>query len=646
MTRIIYFDIAALFVNSIIVFSFFYRKMTRGASNKFFIFNAIWGCITCVFDIWAVIIDVGMINSSVMIKMAIIPNSLYFFFHLTNIFIYTLYNISLIDLWQIMYKRKGFWLFFLTSYLTLIILLFVNAKNGIIFSINGQGQYIRGNYLFLIYIIGFLNFFYSFMFVVQHRDWYPQAHFNNIILMFPISFIAIIIQWCFPHLLIELFSLSLVNLLVSQTIQRPEILMDSVTGFHNFNSFVTDCKRYEKSNSNRLLLLIKLKNSSTLRGLLSYEHYNSLIRRTASMIQNATNMVKGRYILYYLNDGKFAIITNSIDEDRIEALAYLIDEELAKPISFNHINVNVNVFLCSLGFTRDISNVDDLITFSNSFYNNKKLKGNIFNAKDIINDLEVSINTNIDKIIEKAYLKDNFEVYYQPIYSIKNKGFKSAEALLRLFDEEYGFVSPNVFIRAAEKSGAILRIGDFVLDEVLKFVASDEFEKSGLDFIEINLSIQQCLQVNLADSIINKIKVKGVAPDKINFEITESVAGYSQAVVLNNLIKLNDFGIKFSLDDFGAGYSNLRRLGTLPITIVKLDKLFVDEYKNDVMKIISKNVIDMFKELNLEILVEGIENKDQLEEFIKLGCDYIQGFYFSCPVKKEELIAFLDTYKE
>ena len=136
-----------------------------------------------------------------------------------------------------------------------------------------------------------------------------------------------------------------------------------------------------------------------------------------------------------------------------------------------------------------------------------------------------------------------------------------------------------------------------------------------------------------------------ISPDKVNFEITESIAGYSQAVVMNNLIKLNDYGIKFSLDDFGTGYSNLRRLGTLPITIVKLDKLFVDEYKNEVMQTIIKNVISMFKELDLRILVEGVENKDQLESFIGYGCDEIQGFFFSRPIKKGDLLDFLENFR-
>lgn len=645
MIRIIYFDVAALLVNAIIVFSFFYRKMTRGASNKFFIFNAIWGIITCIFDIWAITIDTSMHNSLFEIRTAFIPNSLYFLFHLSNIFIYTLYNISIIDLWQIMFKRHGFWIFHILSILAIIILLIVNHYNGMIFRIDEMGHYIRGNYILLMYFIGSLNFFYSFFFVIQHRDWYAQSHFNSIVLMYPISVLAIGIQWFFPYLVVEPFALSLVNLLVSQTVQRPEVLIDGVTGFHNMNSFISDTKRYEKTKSNRMILLVKLKNSSMLRGLLSYEHYNSLIRRTAGMIQNSTNLIKGRYILYYLNDGKFAIIVNRIDGNRVKALAELIDNELSKPISFNHINVNINAYLCSLVFPEDIASVEDLITFSNSFYNNSKLMGNIYEAKDIINDKEVSINTNIDKIIEKAYLTDNFMVYYQPIYSVKEKKFKSAESLLRLYDKEYGFVSPKVFIRAAEKSGAILRIGDYVLDETFKFIASEDFVKSGLEFVEINLSIQQCLQVNLADDIINKMKCMEISPDKVNFEITESIAGYSQAVVMNNLIKLNDYGIKFSLDDFGTGYSNLRRLGTLPITIVKLDKLFVDEYKNEVMQTIIKNVISMFKELDLRILVEGVENKDQLESFIGYGCDEIQGFFFSRPIKKGDLLDFLENFR-
>lgn len=215
-----------------------------------------------------------------------------------------------------------------------------------------------------------------------------------------------------------------------------------------------------------------------------------------------------------------------------------------------------------------------------------------------------------------------------------------------MYDEEYGFISPDIFIKAAEKSGAIHRLGDFVLKEVFEFIGTEEFEKSGLDYIEINLSVQQCLQANLADNIIDLMDCYKISPDKVNLEITESVAGFSQSVVTNNLLKLNKTGIRFSLDDYGTGYSNIRRLGILPISIVKLDKLFVDEYHNEAIKIIIKHSVNMFKELDLKILVEGVETKEQLDEFIEVGCDYIQGFYYSMPLVAKDLIEFLDSYKE
>ena len=112
---------------------------------------------------------------------------------------------------------------------------------------------------------------------------------------------------------------------------------------------------------------------------------------------------------------------------------------------------------------------------------------------------------------------------------------------------------------------------------------------------------------------------------------------------MKNLFKLHEYGISFSLDDFGTGYSNVRRLGILPISVVKIDRLFVLDYKNEIIKVIIKNMIKMFKELDLQILIEGIESKEQLEEFIKFGCDYVQGFFFSMPLKYEDFIYYIDS---
>lgn len=232
-------------------------------------------------------------------------------------------------------------------------------------------------------------------------------------------------------------------------------------------------------------------------------------------------------------------------------------------------------------------------------------------------------------------------MYYQPIYSVNEQRFNSAEALLRLKDDKYGFISPEIFIPAAEKSGAIHKIGAFVLDEVCRFIASEEYKALQLDYIEINLSVAQCMQNDLANQVLETIDKYKITPDQINLEITETAASYSQKTMLENLSVLSDAGISFSLDDFGTGYSNMRRIASLPLHLVKLDKSFADMGENPKLQIILQNTIQMIKAMNMKIVVEGIETEKLVQQFSDLQCEYIQGYYYSKPIPKEEFVDFI-----
>ena len=234
---------------------------------------------------------------------------------------------------------------------------------------------------------------------------------------------------------------------------------------------------------------------------------------------------------------------------------------------------------------------------------------------------------------------DEFEVYYQPIYSLSAKRYNSAEALLRLYDEKYGYVRPDIFIPAAEKSGMIHKIGKFVLEEVCRFIVSDKFKELGLDYIEVNLSVIQCMSSELADDVREIMNRYNVSSEQLNLEITETAAAYAQTTMMNNIEELNDDGIAFSLDDFGTGYSNMKRIASMPFAIVKLDKTFTEMNENDKMLKVVKNTISMVRDMNLRILVEGVETLESFKEFKALGVDYIQGYYFSKPLPMEKFVS-------
>lgn len=129
-------------------------------------------------------------------------------------------------------------------------------------------------------------------------------------------------------------------------------------------------------------------------------------------------------------------------------------------------------------------------------------------------------------------------------------------------------------------------------------------------------------------------------------EITETAASYSQKTMMDNLLELNDAGVHFSLDDYGTGYSNMKRIASLPLYLVKLDKSFTDVEDNPRLQIVLENTIRMIKAMNLQIVVEGVETENLVKQFSDLECEYIQGYYYSRPVPQEEFVKFIELNRD
>ena len=323
--------------------------------------------------------------------------------------------------------------------------------------------------------------------------------------------------------------------------------------------------------------------------------------------------------------------------------ASLINDALHQTVKIDKFDLNLIPYVCLAKCPEDIDNFQSLISFGTDFHEKLPYNGEVIHADGSTVKRMVSLLTGMDSIIERALANHGFHVYYQPIYSIEKKRFVSAEALLRLIDEKEGFISPEIFIPAAEKSGAIHKIGDYVLTEVFQFIASSEYKKLGLEYIEINLSVSQCMHHGLADSILESMSRYGVSSNQVNLEITESAASYDQSVMSENLEQLSSAGLTFSLDDYGTGYSNMYRIAALPLKIVKLDKTFVNN-QNSKMWTILQNTVRMIKDLNMEIVVEGIETEEMVKKFSDLKCDFIQGYFFSKPIPQREFVEFIDRW--
>jgi len=248
----------------------------------------------------------------------------------------------------------------------------------------------------------------------------------------------------------------------------------------------------------------------------------------------------------------------------------------------------------------------------------------------------------MEKLLENAIANNKVEVFYQPIYSAKEHRFVSAEALVRIRNMKGELVYPGAFIDIAENNGMILKLGEIVFNKVCRFISETPPDTLGIDYIEVNLSVVQCAHRSLAADYMSIMNRYRVSPSMINLEITETASAGAKKILLENMSILRDYGISFSLDDFGTGHSNLNYIAEMPVDIVKFDKQMTQSYfTSKKAKYVMSAATNMAKGMGLEIVFEGIETKEQYQEAERIGIDYIQGYYFSKPLAEEEFRKFM-----
>lgn len=251
----------------------------------------------------------------------------------------------------------------------------------------------------------------------------------------------------------------------------------------------------------------------------------------------------------------------------------------------------------------------------------------------------------IENHLKGALERNELILYYQPQYNVLTDEFKGFEALIRWEKPGKGLISPLSFIPIAEETGLIVDIGEWVLRTACSFVKSINEQYNKEYIVSVNVSVTQLLNDNYEQSVLLVLEEVGLNPRFLELEITESILMRSLAIVNSKLRYLQEQGISIALDDFGTGYSSLTYLRKLPIDTLKVDKAFVDDICINDRSIIG-DIVKIGHNMDLKVVAEGVEVKEQLEFLKQFNCDIIQGYYFSKPLSENDLIEKLNLNKE
>lgn len=647
MNKIIYFDICAFIILVIFICSMLLKRQVRDRANSLLLLIIEITTLATVGDFMAAFVENTYESGRLGMILANAGNYLYFGAHNLIFPTCVLYLYATADIWHIFKQNKKA----VTVWWSIIavdsVVLLLNPLLHWVFIINENVDYIRRPGIVLYYVSGSIFGIWGLYIILKFRDILKRDKIITIIILYPIIISAVVIQAIWPDCLVELLGIAIAVLFFMIVLQRHEYQIDPITGAMKYTTSVDRITTLFKMHKPITVVIVKVVNHSNLRLYLGQRLYNEYLHMQTNALSNIAYRHNYPVDVFYFGNGTYAYLSDEYDINKAIPVAEEVKEYMHKPLEVDDFTVLTDARICVVRCPEDIDEFSTMFTFVTTFHETMEDTKDVVLYMEHRNDRNFMIRNEMDEILSEALKENLFEMYYQPIYSTVEDRFVSAEALIRLKNPKYGFISPGIFIPMAENSGAIHEIGDYVFNAVFDFIAKYDLNELGLKYIELNLSASQCIEVDLVDKILHMIATKGIDASRVSLEITETAADINPTVVDANVQRLYKEGIKFALDDYGTGYSNIRRVTSLPVEQVKLDKSFVDEIDNPQMWIVIQDTIAMLREMGKEVLVEGVETEEVANKLTAIktdllqGCELIQGFYFCKPLPEEEFVEFI-----
>lgn len=259
----------------------------------------------------------------------------------------------------------------------------------------------------------------------------------------------------------------------------------------------------------------------------------------------------------------------------------------------------------------------------------------------------------LEQDLKEALNEKQFELHYQPIVDLRSGIIAGFEALIRWQHPERGMVSPVDFISAAEDTGLIVPIGQWVLERAcadlpaFQKVFTTRIPSQSPLFMSVNVSPRQIEDMAETGALISTLKRTGIHPSRIKLEITEELLIRSPDIAARSLARMKEVGVELAIDDFGTGYSSMSYLHSFPLDVLKIDRAFVNSMTKDKKSLqIVNAIVGLAKSLGLQVVAEGIEDADTLKQIKKLGCDYFQGYFASRPLPHAKMLKGLERHCE
>ncbi len=395
-----------------------------------------------------------------------------------------------------------------------------------------------------------------------------------------------------------------------------------------------------QTNASFAIMLLNIENLKEIQDTLGPTSTDLVIKQLATRLES---WAAKRHSIARIDSGNFAFLLVDCNKDHVESLAKSLIKAIEPNFITNALKLTLHPSIGISVYPNDGDDADMLFQRAGIavVFANKSPSGYSVYSSNM--DEHSSKRLTMMGELKKAIARRSLELYFQPKLEIKSKKLLGIEALIRWKHPQHGYISPDEFISIAERSRLIIELSAWVIEEA--FTVCAELHKVGHEIkVSINLSMKDLLNPELPDLVAGLTAKIGIDPSWIIFEITEGSIMNDPNRALIIVERLKSMGFDFSIDDFGTGYSSMAYLKRLPVSELKIDKSFVlDMTSNDSDAIIVQATIGLAHNLGLIVTAEGVEDESTLAMLDKMGCDIAQGYFFSKPLPKTELISWIES---
>lgn len=562
-------------------------------------------------------------------------NTLYFFASivLCSTYAYLLFDAMLAHVYdKHCLRRARIMLLTVTSLAVALIL--ANLFTGMIFTVDANGVYQRGPLNSIFYFLPLTEIFFLCICYFRNRR---SVGDQMIYLIKSLPLILLLIcglQLLYPDVLLNGTVCAVTSLMIFLAFRSSTEDHDALTGVNSRRAFLGELALRTGAGQSVQMISVSLLNLSDLNTRYAHTVGDALLYEVAQFLRRSSREAD----VYRTGGATFVLLLPLGEDAEADRLLSVIESRMASPWQIGEVSCILKIALAELR-CRDLNDSPEMIV--------EQLEYTIAQAKgadvpirfDDAIRAQMEDRTRLLALIRRSIDEGRFSVHYQPLYCCHKDIFCSAEALLRLSDEEGRPISPERFIPLAEENGLIEALTDIVLDDICRRFASETLPE--LQSVSINLSMRQLLDPELPAMIRARLDRDGIPPARIKVEITERFLLHDAAYARRQLEALQTLGIEVYMDDFGTGYSNLANVLQFPFSFIKLDRsLITPIVENKQATAMVSALIELFGNMDKRVVAEGVETAEQAALLRAMGIDMIQGYHYARPMLGEHLTAY------